>query len=288
MSPGAPGRDREALLFRRAERSPGARRRPRASRAQSSVLDADGSLLMASGRPSAFRAVAFGGRRGDRRRFARRGVLPAAGTWRFRARSRSCRPRACVSRRATSRSSPRSRRSRFPSSASTATTSGFASRSLRLLLPALFVELPVARRDLLSGAAVFVSRGRCSSSTSLLNGVLLGFWRTALDRLFPQPKRRAMIVGSGPAATLVADTIRRHSWTGVELVGVAGRRRRGRRPRTAGARAVGEPRRDRADGANRRGDPDARERLPGATAFPRGSPRASPPTCSSGRLLSRP
>ncbi len=31
-----------------------------------------------------------------------------------------------------------------------------------------------------------------------------------------------MIVGGGPAAALVADTIRRHPWTGVELVGVLG------------------------------------------------------------------
>ena len=58
---GAPGPDREALLFRRAESRPGARRRPRAFRAQSSLLDADGSLLMSSGRPSAFRAVALAG-----------------------------------------------------------------------------------------------------------------------------------------------------------------------------------------------------------------------------------
>ncbi len=91
----------------------------------------------------------------------------------------------------------------------------------RLLLPALFVEL-------LSLAAIYFLAQPYSFPRSvllifvLLNGVLLGFWRTALDRLFPQPKRRAVIVGGGPAATLVADTIRRHSWTGVELVGVLG------------------------------------------------------------------
>ena len=56
----------------------------------------------------------------------------------------------------------------------------------------------------------------------LLNGAALALWRTALDRIFPQPRRRAVIVGGGPAATLIAETIRRHPWTGVELVGVLG------------------------------------------------------------------
>jgi exopolysaccharide biosynthesis polyprenyl glycosylphosphotransferase len=91
----------------------------------------------------------------------------------------------------------------------------------RLLLPALFVEL-------LTLAAIYFLAQPYSFPRSvlviqvLLNGALLALWRTALDRLFPQPKRRAVIVGGGPAATLVADTIRRHSWTGVELVGVLG------------------------------------------------------------------
>jgi exopolysaccharide biosynthesis polyprenyl glycosylphosphotransferase len=90
---------------------------------------------------------------------------------------------------------------------------------VRLLLPALFVEL-------LTLAAIYFLAQPYSFPRSvllvhvLLDGVLLGLWRTALDRLFPQPRRRAMIIGGGPAATLVADTIRRHSWTGVELVGV--------------------------------------------------------------------
>ena len=92
---------------------------------------------------------------------------------------------------------------------------------VRLLLPALFVEL-------LTLAAIYFLAQPYSFPRSvlvifiLLNGTLLGLWRTALDRLFPQPRRRAMIVGGGAAATLVADTIRRHSWTGVELVGVLG------------------------------------------------------------------
>jgi exopolysaccharide biosynthesis polyprenyl glycosylphosphotransferase len=91
----------------------------------------------------------------------------------------------------------------------------------RLLLPALFVEL-------LTLAALYFLAQPYSFPRSvlvvhiLLNGALLGLWRTVLDRLFPQPKRRAVIVGGGDAATLVADTIRRHSWTGVELVGVLG------------------------------------------------------------------
>ena len=91
----------------------------------------------------------------------------------------------------------------------------------RLLLPALSVEL-------LTLAAIYFLAQPYSFPRSVLviyivlNGAVLGFWRAALDRLFPQPRRRAMIVGGGPAAALVADTIRRHSWTGVELVGVVG------------------------------------------------------------------
>jgi exopolysaccharide biosynthesis polyprenyl glycosylphosphotransferase len=91
----------------------------------------------------------------------------------------------------------------------------------RLLLPALFVEL-------LTLAAIYFLAQPYSFPRSVLviyivlNGAILGFWRATLDRLFPQPKRRAMIVGGGPAAALVADTIRRHSWTGVELIGILG------------------------------------------------------------------
>jgi exopolysaccharide biosynthesis polyprenyl glycosylphosphotransferase len=55
-----------------------------------------------------------------------------------------------------------------------------------------------------------------------LDLVLLAPWRAALDRLFPQPQRRAAIVGAGPAAALVADAIRRHPWTGVQIVGAIG------------------------------------------------------------------
>ena len=91
----------------------------------------------------------------------------------------------------------------------------------RLLLPALSVEL-------LTLAAIYFLAQPYSFPRSvlviyiLLNAALLGVWRTVLDRLFPQPRRRAVIVGGGDAAKLVADTIRRHSWTGVVLVGVLG------------------------------------------------------------------
>ena len=91
----------------------------------------------------------------------------------------------------------------------------------RLLLPALFVEL-------LTLASVYFLAQPYSFPRSVLvvyivlNGALLAVWRTAVDRLFPQPRRRAMIVGGGAAAALVADTIRRHPWTGVELAGVVG------------------------------------------------------------------
>ncbi|MEX1244309.1 MAG: sugar transferase [Thermoanaerobaculia bacterium] len=91
----------------------------------------------------------------------------------------------------------------------------------RLLLPALFVELATL-------ASIYFLAQPYSFPRSVLvlylvvNGLLLALWRTALDRLFPQPRRRAVIVGNGPAAALIADTIRRHPWTGVELEGVVG------------------------------------------------------------------
>ena len=91
----------------------------------------------------------------------------------------------------------------------------------RLLLPALFFELATL-------ASVYFLAQPYSFPRSVLvvylvlNGLALAVWRAALDRIFPQPRRRAVIVGGGPAAVLIADTIRRHSWTGVELIGVVG------------------------------------------------------------------
>jgi len=91
----------------------------------------------------------------------------------------------------------------------------------RLLAPALFIEL-------LSLASIYFLAQPYSFPRSVLvvyivcDAVLLSLWRVFLDRLFPRPRRRAIIVGTGPAATLIADTIRRHSWTGVELGGVLG------------------------------------------------------------------
>ncbi len=91
----------------------------------------------------------------------------------------------------------------------------------RLLLPALLLEL-------LTLASVYFLAQPYSFPRSVLviylflNGVALAIWRAALDRLFPQPRRRAVIVGSGPAARLIAETIRRHTWTGVELAGLVG------------------------------------------------------------------
>jgi exopolysaccharide biosynthesis polyprenyl glycosylphosphotransferase len=91
----------------------------------------------------------------------------------------------------------------------------------RLLLPALFIEL-------LTLASIYFLAQPYSFPRSVLviflvlNGFALAAWRVGLDRMFPQPRRRAVIVGGGPAAALIADTIRRHSWTGVELIGIIG------------------------------------------------------------------
>jgi len=91
----------------------------------------------------------------------------------------------------------------------------------RLLIPALFFQL-------LGLAAIYFLAQPYSFPRSvlllylLLNSAALALWRTALDSLFPQAKRRAVIVGGGPAVALIADAIRRHPWTGVELVGQLG------------------------------------------------------------------
>ena len=89
----------------------------------------------------------------------------------------------------------------------------------RLLLPALFLQL-------LTLATIYFLAPAYSLPRSVLvgylaaDGVFLVAWRAALDRLFPLPRRRALIVGIGPAADRIADTVRRHPWSGVEIVGV--------------------------------------------------------------------
>jgi exopolysaccharide biosynthesis polyprenyl glycosylphosphotransferase len=93
----------------------------------------------------------------------------------------------------------------------------------RLLIPAMFFQL------LLLAAVYFLAFPQPSAFPRsvvvvyvVVDGVLLAIWRVVLDRLFPQPRRRAAIVGAGPAAALVAEAIRRHPWTGVEILGVIG------------------------------------------------------------------
>jgi exopolysaccharide biosynthesis polyprenyl glycosylphosphotransferase len=91
----------------------------------------------------------------------------------------------------------------------------------RLLLPALFFQL-------MSLAAIYFLANPYSFPRSvlllylLINGVLLMVWRSVLDRLFPQARRRAVIVGDGAAVTLIAETIRKHPWTGVDVIGTLG------------------------------------------------------------------
>ncbi len=89
----------------------------------------------------------------------------------------------------------------------------------RLLLPALFLQL-------LTLASLYFLAPAYSFPRSVLvgylagNGILLAAWRAALDRLFPLPRRRALVVGTGPAADRIAETVRRHPWSGVEIVGI--------------------------------------------------------------------
>ena len=97
----------------------------------------------------------------------------------------------------------------------------------RLLIPALFVQL-LALASINFLAQPYSFPRSVLLLYLLMNGFLLWPWRMALDRLFPQARRRAVIVGTGPAAVLIAEAIARHPWTGVELVGLLGE---GRSPR---------------------------------------------------------
>jgi exopolysaccharide biosynthesis polyprenyl glycosylphosphotransferase len=93
----------------------------------------------------------------------------------------------------------------------------------RLLVPALFFQLLLlASVYFLAFAQPYAFPRSVLVLYILIDAVLLAAWRAALNRLFPQPRRRAAVVGGGPAAVLIADAIRRHPWTGVEVVGVIG------------------------------------------------------------------
>jgi exopolysaccharide biosynthesis polyprenyl glycosylphosphotransferase len=93
----------------------------------------------------------------------------------------------------------------------------------RLLLPALFVQLiALAAFYFLAYSQPDAFPRSVLVVAIVLNGTLAAAWRLALDRLFPQPRRRVVIIGTGPAAMLIADTIRKHPWTGVEVVGLIG------------------------------------------------------------------
>jgi exopolysaccharide biosynthesis polyprenyl glycosylphosphotransferase len=98
----------------------------------------------------------------------------------------------------------------------------------RLLIPAVFFQLLLlASFYFLAFAQTYAFPRSVLVLYVLLDAVLLALWRAALARLFPQPRRRAAIVGRGPTAILIADAIRRHPWTGVEVVGVIGEEERG-------------------------------------------------------------
>jgi len=93
----------------------------------------------------------------------------------------------------------------------------------RLLLPALFFQLlALASVYFFAFAQPYAFPRSVLLLYILLDGLLLALWRLALGRLLPRPRRRAVIIGTGPAAALIADAIRRHPWTGVEVAGVIG------------------------------------------------------------------
>jgi exopolysaccharide biosynthesis polyprenyl glycosylphosphotransferase len=91
----------------------------------------------------------------------------------------------------------------------------------RLLIPAVFFQLlALSAVFFLAFAQAYAFPRSVLVLYVLVNGLLLALWRSLLDRLFPQPRRRALIVGAGPAAVLIAEAIARHPWSGVEVVGL--------------------------------------------------------------------
>lgn len=93
----------------------------------------------------------------------------------------------------------------------------------RLLLPALFFQmLALASVYFLAFAQPFAFPRSVLVLYVILDGILLAIWRASLERLFPQPRRRVLVVGTGSAASLITEAIRRHPWTGVEVIGLVG------------------------------------------------------------------
>lgn len=93
----------------------------------------------------------------------------------------------------------------------------------RLLVPAVFFQLfALSAVYFLASAQNYLFPRSVLLVYIALDAIALALWRLLLDRLFPQPRRRAVIVGTGKAALLIAEAIRRHPWTGVEVVGLVG------------------------------------------------------------------
>jgi exopolysaccharide biosynthesis polyprenyl glycosylphosphotransferase len=93
----------------------------------------------------------------------------------------------------------------------------------RLLIPALFFQLALLSAFYF---LAFPHPGVFPRSVLVLyvaiDGLAVGLWRAALEPFFPQHQRRAIVVGTGRAASLIVQAIRRHPWTGVVVVGCVG------------------------------------------------------------------
>jgi exopolysaccharide biosynthesis polyprenyl glycosylphosphotransferase len=93
----------------------------------------------------------------------------------------------------------------------------------RLLVPAVFFQLfALSAVYFLAFAQNYLFPRSVLLVYIALDAIALALWRLLLDRLFPQPRRRAVIVGTGGAASLIAEAIRRQPWTGVEVAGLVG------------------------------------------------------------------
>ena len=109
----------------------------------------------------------------------------------------------------------------------------------------------------------------------VFDGVALGLWRMLLDRLFPQPRRRAVIVGPAKAASLIATRSGATPGPGVEVAGLIGAATQGRADLPA--RRPREPRGDERAREDRRGHRDA-----GGDDLERPDLRTNPPRLARG------
>jgi exopolysaccharide biosynthesis polyprenyl glycosylphosphotransferase len=89
----------------------------------------------------------------------------------------------------------------------------------RLLLPALGIEFAVLSTAFFIGQPYYFPR-TVLGVYMILDALLLFGWRAVFSRMFPPPRRRIVVVGSGPEAKRLIEAMRRNPWSGCDPVGI--------------------------------------------------------------------